>query len=45
MECSSHSSYEKQPKSRVLYFYMKNNVIFLRNTMFLNNGLHQQSNY
>lgn len=44
MEYSSPSSYEK-PKSRELYFCMKNNVIFLRNTMFLNNGLHQEGNY
>lgn len=46
MEYSRCSSSEKQlKKSRGLYFYMKNNVIFLCKKMFLNNGLHQQSNY
>lgn len=45
MEYSSPSSYEKQPKSRELYFHMKNNVTFLRNIMFLNNGLHREGNY
>lgn len=44
MEYCSPCSYEKQPKSRKLYFYMKNNVIFLCNTVFLINGLHQEGN-